>query len=173
MGVGGGASGGNIILCNTVGEQGIQGLNGEKGDVGEHGIQGLEGDKGDVGEHGIQELNEDTDDVGEQGIQGLKCDSPEESNYVTSTYTSNHEAATGFGIINLGNLENKTSFTNIPSFRLTIAATIPKTKITKYQIGSKLPLQASRDWTLTFFDEKDVQVGANIKMAETFSSLET
>ncbi|MCU6710971.1 collagen-like protein, partial [Paenibacillus sp. J5C_2022] len=56
------------------GEQGIQGVKGDKGDQGEQGIQGVKGDKGDQGEQGIQGVKGDKGDQGEQGIQGVKGD---------------------------------------------------------------------------------------------------
>ena len=56
------------------GEQGIQGEKGDKGDQGEQGIQGEKGDKGDQGEQGIQGEKGDKGDQGEQVIQGEKGD---------------------------------------------------------------------------------------------------
>ena len=56
------------------GEQGIQGEKGDKGEQGEQGIQGEKGDKGDQGEQGIQGEKGDKGDQGEQGIQGEKGD---------------------------------------------------------------------------------------------------
>ena len=71
-------------------------------------------------------------------------------------------AIPNYEVENLGDPEIGTAWQNIVSFPLTVMVTIPKTKITRYQLGSGWPTQSPRDWTLSFFDEGDVQVGSDV-----------
>ena len=65
-------------LGKVVGNDGAQGVQGEKGDKGDQGIQGEKGDKGDQGiqgekgEKGDQGIQGEKGDKGDQGIQGEK-----------------------------------------------------------------------------------------------------
>jgi hypothetical protein len=51
--------------------------------------------------------------------------------------------------------------------------TIPKTIITKYQLRSGWSFQSPREWSVTFFDESDAQVGTTVRTGESFSLLKT
>ncbi len=46
---------------------------------------------------------------------------------------------------------------------------MPKGVVTKYQIGAGLPSQAPQDRSVTFYDEEDLDIGADVRTAETFS----
>ncbi len=46
-----------------------------------------------------------------------------------------------------------------PTFPLSITALFPKTNIKSYTIGTYLRTKAPKEWTLTFFDINDVEVG--------------
>jgi hypothetical protein len=59
-------------------------------------------------------------------------------------------------------------FTNA-LFPLTISLDVPKGVVTKYQTGAGLPSQAPQDWSVTFYDQEDVEIGADFRTAETFS----
>ena len=50
------------------GDQGFQGLKGDKGDKGDQGFTGLKGDKGDKGDQGDTGLKGDKGDKGDQGL---------------------------------------------------------------------------------------------------------
>lgn len=65
-----GAWGAPIRLLGEKGEQGIQGVPGEKGDPGEQGPQGVKGDTGETGPQGPQGEKGDTGATGPQGEKG-------------------------------------------------------------------------------------------------------
>ena len=54
------------------GDQGAQGIQGEKGEKGDQGAQGIQGEKGEKGDQGIQGIQGEKGDKGDQGIQGEK-----------------------------------------------------------------------------------------------------
>jgi len=89
----------------------------------------------------------------------------------STTYTSNTQADIGFEVENLG--ESGRIWTDIASFPIAITATIPKTALTKYELGSGAPLQAPRDWSVAFFDEIEKHVGTDVQSGESFNLLET
>jgi hypothetical protein len=88
-------------------------------------------------------------------LQGKDGISTEALAFVTTpTYESNTLTIRDYEVENFGDPENGTAWENIPSFPLTITVTIPKTKITKYGLGSGWPTQSPRDWTSSFYDKK-------------------
>ncbi len=63
--------------------------------------------------------------------------SPEAPGYdATPTYVSNTATDEGYGLENLNDLQVGTAWINIQSFSVTVTVTIPKTKVTKYQLGA-------------------------------------
>jgi hypothetical protein len=52
---------------------------------------------------------------------------------------------------------------------LTITLNIPKSKVTRHQIGTDLPSQAPVNWTVTFSDEEDFEIGIDETTSETIS----
>ncbi len=66
-----------------------------------------------------------------------------------------------------------TAWINIQSFPVTVTVTIPKTKVTKYQLGAGWPFQAPRNWSVNFLDERDAHAGTDVREGETFALLET
>ncbi|MBR5321329.1 MAG: collagen-like protein, partial [Clostridia bacterium] len=78
------------------GEQGLQGEKGDKGDQGEQGLQGEKGDKGDQGEQGLQGEKGDQGDQGEQGIGVSKVEIINEELVITLSDGNS---------INLGNIK--------------------------------------------------------------------
>jgi hypothetical protein len=58
-------------------------------------------------------------------------------------------------------------FTNA-LFPGTISLNVPKGVVTKYKIGAGLPSQAPQDWSITFYDEEDLEIGAGVRTPETF-----
>jgi hypothetical protein len=171
-----------------VGAQGIQGLKGDKGDQGIQGIkgykgdQGIQGEKGDKGDKGIQGIKGDVGaqgiqgakgDTGAQGIQGAKGDkgevgaigpAPDAIGYLNASYTSSFDTSLLSRLITGPTLV----FTNpIP---LTITLSFQKSFVTKYTIGSGLQTQAPQNWTMTFFDSQNVQVGSvDTRTTEVFT----
>ncbi len=105
-------------VAGAKGDTGSQGPAGAKGDPGVAGPKGDTGDPGPAGAKG---------DLGVAGVDGVSPDAP--GWVATTTYT-------GFEGV----------WTNIASFPLTITATIPKTNLIKYELGTGSPQQAPRDW---------------------------
>ena len=53
-------------------------------------------------------------------------------------------------------------------FPVTISLNVPKSFISKYQIGAGFPSQAPEDWSVTLCDEEDFDIGADVRSGETF-----
>jgi hypothetical protein len=47
-------------------------------------------------------------------------------------------------------------------FPLTTSLNVPKGVVFKYQIGAGLPSQAPQDWSVTFYDQEDLEIGADV-----------
>ena len=112
-------------------------------------------------------------------VQGPPGVSPEDPGYLppdplTSAlergyqYLSNNTPDAGYEVFGLSG-GGGVSFTNALFWPITISLNVPKSQVTKYEIGVGLPSQAPQDWTVTFFDAEDVEVGADVRTAETFS----
>jgi hypothetical protein len=82
-------------------------------------------------------------------------------------YVSNNEPDEGYEIFELSG-NGGVLFTNALVWPLTITLNVPKSKVSRYQIGVGLPSQAPVDWTVTFFDEEDFEIGIDENISETF-----
>ncbi len=60
-------------------------------------------------------------------------------------------------------------FTNA-TFPVTISLNVPKSVVTSYRIGARFPSQAPEDWSVTFYDQEDFEIGADVRSGETFST---
>ncbi len=60
-------------------------------------------------------------------------------------------------------------FTNALFWPVTISINVPKSVVTKYQIGAGFPAQAPEDWSVTIFDEEDSEIGVDVQSGESFS----
>ncbi len=147
-----GAKGGK----GDTGNSGPEDAKGDTGDPCPSGVKGDTGDpcvvgpKGDTGDTGAVGANGDTGDPsaacakGDTGDPYIDGVSPDATGWVAIlVYTSNTEVDEESGSV----------WTYISSFPLTITATIPKTTLIKYRIGSGSSQQAPRDGSVFFFDE--------------------
>jgi hypothetical protein len=112
---------------------------------------------------------------GEQGPPGI---SPEDPGYLPPTplppalergyqYVSNTAPDAGYEVFRLSG-DGGVFFTNA-LFPLTSSLNVPKDVVIKYEIGAGLLSQAPQDWSVTFYDEEDLEIGADVRTAETFS----
>lgn len=85
---------------------------------------------------------------------GSSISTTEASGYITASYTSS------FATSQLSQLISGPTLVFTNSVPLTITMTFQTTFVTKYTIGSGLQTQAPQDWTMTFFDSQDTQVGS-------------
>jgi len=86
-------------------------------------------------------------------------------------YVSNNEPDEGYEMFDLSG-DGGVFFTNTPVWPLTITLNIPKSKVSRYQIGAGLPSQAPVDWTVTFFDDENFEIRIDEKTYEAFSTVE-
>jgi hypothetical protein len=134
---------------------GLQGIQGNKGDTGAQGIQGI---KGDVGLQGIPGVK------GNKGEVGALGPAPDGIGYVTASYTSS------FATNQLSQLISGPALVFTNQIPLTITLNFQKSFVTKYTIGAGFQIQAPQDWTMTFFDSQNVQVGSvDTRTAEVFT----
>jgi len=59
-------------------------------------------------------------------------------------------------------------FNNALFWPVTISLNIPKSVVTKYQIGAGFPSQAPEDWSVMFYDAENLEIGADIRSGESF-----
>ena len=116
-------------------------------------------------------------DVSVQGPPGI---SPEDPDYLPPTpltsalergyqYLSNNTPDAGYEVFGLSGDTSGVIFSNT-LFPLTISLNVPKSVVTSYQIGAGFPHEAPEDWTVTFYDAEDVEIGVDVRSAETFST---
>jgi hypothetical protein len=154
---------------------GVDGADGAPGALGRDGVDGADGAPGAPNRDGLDGVDGANGAPrascrdGVDGVDGVSLDAP--GCVATTTYTSKTQADVGFEVENLG--ESGSIWTDIASFPLTITATIPKTALTKYELGSDAPSQAPRDWSVSFFNELENQVGTDVRSGESFSILAT
>jgi hypothetical protein len=104
----------------------MDGVDGPSGSPSRDGIDGEDGVEGAPGS------------PGRDGVDGVSLDAPGWA--ATLAYTSNTQADVGFEVENLG--ESGSIWTNIAYVPRTITATIIKTALTKYELGSGAPSHA-------------------------------
>jgi hypothetical protein len=115
---------------------------------------------------------------GEQGPPGPPGVSPEDPGYLPPTpltsalergyqYVANTAPDPGYDVFGLSG-DGGALFPGA-LFPLMISLNVPKSVVSKYQIGAGLPSRAPENWSLTFYDEEDVEIGADVRTGESFS----
>ena len=106
------SDGNTVNLGKVVGNDGAQGVQGEKGDKGDQGIQGEKGDKGDQGiqgEKGDQGVQGEKGDAGINGTDGINGTNGADGVGITDvTINADNELVLSFSngnVINLGNIK--------------------------------------------------------------------
>ena len=83
-------------------------------------------------------------------------------------YVSNTTPDAGYEVFGLSGDTSGVVFSNA-TFPVTISLNVPKSVVTSYQIGAGFPSQAPEDWSVTFYDQEDMEIGADVQSGETFS----
>jgi hypothetical protein len=85
-------------------------------------------------------------------------------------YVSNNILDDGYGVFELSGDTSGVIFSNGLLWPVTISLNVPKSVVTKYEIGAGFPHQAPEDYNVTLYDAEDVEVGTDIRNGETFST---
>ncbi len=64
--------------------------------------------------------------------------------------------------------DGRVLFTNTLFWPVTISLNVQKSVVTKYPIGTGFASQAPEDWSVTFFDEEDSEIGVHVQSGESF-----
>jgi hypothetical protein len=82
-------------------------------------------------------------------------------------YVSNNTPDAGYEFYKLSG-DGGALFNNA-LFPLMISLNVPKSVVTKYQIGAGFPSQAPEDRSVTFYDAEDLEIGADTHSGKSFS----
>ncbi len=60
-------------------------------------------------------------------------------------------------------------FTNALFWPVTVSLNVPKSVVTKYQVGDGFPSQAPKKWSVAFYDAENLAIGVDTRSGESFS----
>jgi hypothetical protein len=114
-------------------------------------------------------------DVSVEGPPGVSLEDPGDLTPTPLTsvvergyqYVSNTTPDAGYEVYGLSGDTSGVVFTNA-TFPMTISLNVPKSAVTSYQFGAGFSSQAPEDWSVTFYDQEDFEIGADVRSGEVF-----